>query len=231
MRTFTKFAIYLLVVALHYNVGFADSEAKPTAALQLEYYTKSFKVLNGEEVIKFDLPFSVTENGGIEITNIETSCGCTATDLAKKTFEFGEKSHVSGSISTKEKSGFSTISIIIHGRSLSNPGKSFKETAKLSLYVEPIFIVSKNVLFWKKGAQPLEQKINVSFSKPMRIQEMTESPNRFSVKINTIKTESEYEISVRPTTTINDQSHEVISVIGIDREGRQHFQRIHFLVR
>ncbi len=96
-----------------------------------------------EDVIVVDtIKFTNAGDKPLEIINIRTSCGCTATKLEKKVYEPGEEGEVIVQLNTRNFSGLvrKSVSIYVKDSEPSNVKVTLQANIKRKLDIEPRFI-------------------------------------------------------------------------------------------
>lgn len=139
----------------------------------------------------FTFAFENTGDFPIEITDVKTSCGCTAVELEQKLYQPGDKGVIEGSFSVGDRRGLQQSSISVSTDNLGQP------TVKLGLSLEipQLLILKPGLLLWRVGAE-LEAK------------ELTMIPNAdLRVKIVSIETDGDTFSVVSKPSVANEGSY------------------------
>jgi hypothetical protein len=118
----------------------------------------------GEEEVRLAFAFTNRTDRVVTITEVETSCGCTAASLAKKTYAPGEKGRLDVTFDAKGTAGPQHKTIYV--RTDDAP-----ESAALTLKVNvPVWLeIAPRLLWWKIGEKPSAREAVVTVAEPARI--------------------------------------------------------------
>ena len=150
-----------------------------------------------EVVARFSFKNDTTKP--LTITHLESSCGCTVPQLAKKTYAPGETGEIVAYFTIGQRMGMQNSTIQV-----ATSDAPRKPTAlRLQIDIPDPLETSPLLLTWKRGGEAKDQVFTVK-AKPgfsVKIAEISVSNQQFTAEIATAKEGSRYDIAVRPKNT------------------------------
>jgi hypothetical protein len=184
LRAVGLIAIGLLAPLLHAELAWSSRTLERTARL-------------GEDDVAFTFHFSNPTDHTVTIQDVETSCGCTAATLARKTYAPGEKGTLEVTLDTRGLSGpvEKTLSVRTTGN---------QPPAKLTLRVNvPTWLeLSPRLLWWRVG-DPLAAKEAVITLHSPEVKILSASSNSpgFTARLRPDPDGSRQHLALTPTAT------------------------------
>ena len=151
-----------------------------------------------DKTVTVDFAFHNATDHPVEIRKIRTSCGCTVTDSAKKTYGSGEKGTVKAVFTTGGRKGKQEKTILVE-----TSEKKSAERLTLRVNLPDTVKIDKEMLSWNIG-DPLEsQSFEVSVIEPGTAKVVAGSPlgTGFQADLKEIKAGEKYQVVVTPVTT------------------------------
>jgi hypothetical protein len=169
------------------------------AELQWEKRELEFKPQLGETNVIAHFKFVNSGTQKVTIVNVETSCDCTKAELAKKTYEPGEKGEILIKFDTTHRFGVQQKQIVVR----SDSQKESVSILSLKVFIPELLSITPQILLWKKGeaTDPKTVKINVAHPQLVKITAITSTIPEFSYHLKVVKAGSEYELMITPATT------------------------------
>jgi len=164
----------------------------------------------------------------VTITQLRSSCGCTTTRLAKRTYQSGEQGVIIATFKFGKRQGYhkKTIAVTTEG-----PDESITNL-EIAAHIPELLKVRPNLVCWKRGEEkePKTISVVVAYPQPVKILEVRLNSDRFVSTVKTIVEGKEYEIHVEPV----DTDKPVVTTLDIETdlpsEGRKVF-RSYSLIR
>ncbi len=128
MKRFYLIFALLLISALTLSFNFKSTDFLKTfrfsegPAVSFTEITKDFGKITQGEIIQYEFPFTNNGNQDLEISNVTTSCGCTAaTSGDKKTYAAGESGVIKITFNSNGKQGHIEKTVMIQSNDAVNP--------------------------------------------------------------------------------------------------------------
>ncbi len=153
--------------------------------------------------------FKNTGDTAVTIIEVLPSCACTTIETAKRSYAAGESGTLKVRLALESLSGSQEETIAV--TTDDSPG----EPVILRLYadIQPLIVLSPQVLSWSVGAEPEETSALAVASGPLRLASLTvtrTSPSgAAAVRVETVTEGSQYRIRVRPASTERTQNFTV----------------------
>lgn len=166
------------------------------ADLVFERETVSITPKAGEDRVIVSFPFRNAGAQPFTITQLDASCGCTAVDLEKRTYQPDEKGELAVIFDLNGLSGQQDKTIQVY----------YDRGAMIQLHIKALLAEAPTVtpafLTWKVGAEAKEQVAVVTMPKGVveRVTEVTSSSPVITGKIFP-RDDDTYAIAVTPTST------------------------------
>ncbi|HRX50491.1 MAG TPA: DUF1573 domain-containing protein [Candidatus Krumholzibacteria bacterium] len=202
LRTLPR-ALTLGAVALVLLAAGPAAALDPLPAIMVSPETFDFGTLDQKQVRTTEI--TVTNAGGapLEIERLETTCGCTAAEPAKKLLEPGESTLVTITFDSKTFSGEQHKSVLIHSNDPTEPTKEIKLTA--FVHAPLIFTPSWKSIGFGMG--------RVSEMKPQSITVM--SPDVESLVINLSDVDTDLlSVEVLPTAKNDPRERQLVFTVN-----------------
>ncbi|MGJ3244152.1 MAG: DUF1573 domain-containing protein [Opitutales bacterium] len=111
----------------------------------------------GEKHYPFAFPFENTGDQAVIIEHVKTSCGCTTTQLAKKTYRPGETGIIEGRFAVGNRQGHQHKKVRVHTNDLSQPVIALG----LKLDIPRLVTVKPGLLLWRAGTEPTSKSVTI----------------------------------------------------------------------
>lgn len=152
----------------------------------------------GQETIEFGFPFENRGDRPVTILSVESSCGCTAAALEKRTYQPGEGGEIRATFTPGARVGLQEKSIRV--RTDASP-----ESVELRMRVEipVVFEVTPRVVYWNKGEKPEPKRVEVRLNPSARlvVAKVAADAPGWQVAWSRIEDSNRYEVTVRPDST------------------------------
>jgi hypothetical protein len=152
-------------------------------------------------------------NIGEQVVTIETvrpSCGCTVTELAKRSYASSERGEIRACFDIGERRGRHevTLSVTLAGGLPAIP-------LKLAVNIPEIARIIPPILRWNRGEPAIAKTMLVEAlpGQPLAVVTVTtDQPEGFSTRLEAVRENGAYRISVSPQSTDRPQ----VSVLGVE---------------
>lgn len=172
----------------------------PAAQAQLEWDVTESELHPGltetESISVF--PFVNTGDKPVTIQAIKPSCGCTATQLAKLTYQPGEQGQVSAVFTFGRRQGYQEKNIVI-----TTDSSTTETTLKLKVHLPEIVEMKPLFVWWQRGEEktPKEIQFKVLHNEPFHILKTASRDERLRAEVKEVEKGRLYTIVVTPTST------------------------------
>ncbi|MBN2237839.1 MAG: DUF1573 domain-containing protein [Bacteroidales bacterium] len=95
------------------NTAVENSVGKETTSISFEKTSHDFGAVVDGEKVTYSFKFSNTGNNDLEIQNVGTSCGCTASDYTKGLIKPGEKGRIQVTFNSSHRTGMQNKTISV----------------------------------------------------------------------------------------------------------------------
>lgn len=167
--------------------------------LAWESRTLEFKPMAGERSQSAKFKFQNAGQKPVTILNIQTSCGCTTAETAKKTYLPGEQGEVAVNFLFGGRRGPQNKSIVV------STDDSREASVILIMKVDILELVKvrPSFLYWKKNAEKTPQTIDLKMtsSVPAKVVSVSSSDSHFTAELKPDEDGKEYELIVTPLDT------------------------------
>jgi len=148
-----------------------------------------------EKTAKADFVFTNISKEPVVIGSVKPGCGCTTAALEKKTYQPGEKGHITAVFTIGGRRGVQAKAITVNVRGESEP----TVLTMVTRVSEPIRI-DPPLVTWKNGETPRSKTIKLSLPAGMKVERVASSDPKISAKLENSKG-GEYQITVTPEAT------------------------------
>ncbi|MBC2603042.1 DUF1573 domain-containing protein [Puniceicoccus vermicola] len=142
--------------------------------------------------------FANIGDDAVTITEVKPSCGCTTTELDKKTYEPGEVGKIEATLKIGSRKGVQTKTIRVSTKGEEKPTVLTMETVIPDLLnIRPAFV------FWKKGEVPDGKTIElkVGIEEPIKVLSAESNNGSIEVHLEEIEEGRSYQLHLFPTQT------------------------------
>ncbi len=153
-------------------------------------------------VLEARFPFTNTGAAPVEITGVESSCGCTTVSLEKRRYEPQEAGEIIAKYTVGTQSGAETKTVQV----VTNDGRE-PTVLTLNIQVPEIVRIKPSFLQWSHGESLSEKKVTLEMLQDTPVKEPTaqSSAANFTTEIKTLVPGRKYELVVRPLRTDQPQ--------------------------
>ncbi|MDA1141955.1 MAG: DUF1573 domain-containing protein [Planctomycetota bacterium] len=135
----------------------------------------------------------------VTIKKLETTCNCTTTRLARKTYQPGEIGEIVATVDFENGQGLMLRPVLVHTDDPMRQKISLSIKAQVPLLAE----IKPMAVFWKRGEKPIPKSILVNFvpAAPIHLLEVQTKTSAVTTRIKTIEEGRKYEVLIVPTAT------------------------------
>ena len=188
-------------IPLVFRLALASTLLMQVAGAGLKFDSTHVKIQAkpAQEELPVTFKFVAEGEKSVQITKVETTCGCLKAKADKATYKSGEKGVIDSVFSVGSFEGEHIKSLYIH----TDDPENERIHLKVSVNVPKLFEIEPQVQKWKVGETAASKKISfkVLYEKPVKIERITSSRENFEAEFKEIKEGREYEISVKPQDT------------------------------
>jgi len=168
------------------------------SALQWDHKLLEFHPAPTEKAVKAEFSFTNISSEPVTIGSVRSSCGCTTVGLDKKTYQPGEKGHVTAIFTIGSRRGVQVKAIRVAVQGEPDPAiLSLVANLSVPLKIDPEFV------FWQRGEDPCPKimKLAIPSDSHLRPTKVSSNDPRISTTLETVKAGSEYRIVITPDGT------------------------------
>ncbi|HEY2344008.1 MAG TPA: DUF1573 domain-containing protein [Chthoniobacteraceae bacterium] len=176
------------------------------ADLHWDQPIQNFRFTPDSKEVEAHFTFRNTGSTTVTITDVQKSCGCTVTKLAKKSYAPGEQGDLVTTYAFHGETGEMRKLFTV----FSDDHPKQPVTLDLRVSVHEPFDVKPMLVYWRVG-DPAEAK-TVQLSAvgfPVRATSVSSSNPRISASLQTVKAGDQYLVSIKPADTAQKESGEV----------------------
>jgi len=200
---------FLSLLALLGMLNFAAAQS----ALRWDKKVADLQPDPAEKTARADFAFTNVSKQPVTIDSVKPGCGCTTAALEKKTYQPGEKGHITAvfTIGSHKGDQVKGINVTVRGE---------REPTVLTMVThvsEPVKI-DPPLVFWRTGDALRAKTITVRLPANMGLRLMKVSSNdpKMTAKLETVKEGTEYKITVTPGDTAQ-KSMATLNLQGVTR--------------
>ena len=187
--------------------------ASADSALRWDKKTVELQPGPGEKTARADFNFTNVSKQPVAIDSVKPSCGCTTAALEKKTYQPGEKGHITAVFTIGSHRGVQNkgISVAVHGE---------REPTVLMMVThvgEPMKI-DPSLVAWRTGETAHAKTITVRLPATMgvRLTKVSCSDPKMTATLETVKEGTEYRVIVTPADTAQ-KTMATVNIQGVMR--------------
>jgi len=188
-------------------LGFAQAQS----ALRWDKKTMELQPGPSEKTAKAEFAFTNTGKQPVVIDSVKSSCGCTTVGLEKKTYQPGEKGHITGVFTIGSHKGDQTKSIRVNVR-----GEREATILTMVTHIGEPLKLEPSLVFWRTGEAPRAKIINVKLPAGVRITRVTSSDPKIAATLEPVGEKGEFKITVTPEGTAQ-KTTAVLNIQGVTR--------------
>ena len=134
----------------------------------------------------------------VDITQLESSCGCTTVNLEKRHYEPRESGEVVARYTVGAQTGTQTKTILV----VTNDGQA-PTTLTLEIHLPEVVRLLPPAVNWKHGETPTPRVMTLEIvgDVPAKSVDVASSASGFDTQVNTLVAGRKYELAVRPAST------------------------------
>jgi hypothetical protein len=167
--------------------------------------------------------FKNTGDAPVTILNLATDCGCTRTELTKKTYSPGEGGMIKTSFTVGVRVGVQEKHIQV----TTNESPTTPIDLQLIVNIEQLVIVSPQTLLWKKADKLEEKSVTVTAGTSRKIasvEVLAITPVQTSVaRVQTVEAGSKYQILLEPVSLVEPVSSTISCIARFQDKTYQRF--------
>ena len=192
--------------------------AQAQSALRWDKKTIELQPAPAEKTARAEFGFTNVGKQPVIIDSVKASCGCTTVALEKKTYQPGEKGHLTGVFTLGSRKGDQAKSIRVDVR-----GEPATVLMMVTHIGEPIKL-EPSLVFWRTGEAPRAKTITVKLPTGMRLTRVSSSDPKIAATLEPVGEKSQYKITVTPEGTAQ-KATAVLNIQGVTRSNElQTFQ-------
>ncbi len=149
-----------------------------------------------EKTARADFNFTNASQKPVVIDRVKPSCGCTTAALEKKSYQPGEKGHITAVFTLGSRKGDQAKSIRVDVR-----GENPATLLTLVTHIGEPARLEPSLVFWRAGEAPRPKTISVKLPPGVRLTRVSSSDPKFATTLEPVGEQSEYKISVTPDGT------------------------------
>lgn len=200
---------FLSLLALLAMLGIASAQS----ALRWDKKTVEASLAPGEKTARADFAFTNISKAPVTIDSVKTSCGCTTATLEKKTYQPGEKGHITAVFASNGRQKgpqVKGIRVVVRGDPEPTVLTMVAQIGE-AVQIDPPFV------FWRVGDAPRPKTIRVKIPAGMglRLARVSSNDPKIAAALETVKEGAEYQIAVTPQNT-DRQAMAVLSLLAVN---------------
>ncbi len=151
-----------------------------------------------EESVSASFKFKNTGDKSVEISDVKSSCGCTAAQLDKKIYAPGESGEVTAILNIGSRQGLQVTAITV----TTNDGEK-PVTLIMKTLIPEMIKIRPTVVWWPRGAAPDPKAINIHVQQEylVRVVGVESGGEGFDVRLEEVVAGRHYRINLTPTST------------------------------
>lgn len=192
------------------------------AALVFEKSNVEITAQPGDKQAIAVFPFRVDGGQPLQITQVRTSCGCTTTQLAKTSYQAGEKGEIKAVFAFGDQSGDQFKQVVVKSSC-----QGVEQVLKLSLlvHISQLATLSPIALFWDVGEQRSERTIEVLCSKKKAVSvQATAESDLAEVTVVPLQAGKTYRVRVRPRSTDAPLREKIWVEVDFGKAGKRRYE-------
>ncbi|MBE2180963.1 MAG: DUF1573 domain-containing protein [Chthoniobacterales bacterium] len=151
-----------------------------------------------EESASASFRFKNTGDKSVEISDVKSSCGCTAAQSGKRIYAPGESGEVTATLNIGNRQGLQVTAITV----TTNDGEK-PVTLIMKTLIPEVLRIRPTVVWWPRGAAPDSKAINVLVQQddPVRVVGVESSGDAFDVRLEEVVAGRHYRVNLTPAST------------------------------
>ena len=217
--------IALLVATASVPPAKSTATPDPSASgprLKLSQDSWNFGTARHLEHLETTVQLSNTGTAELRISNVSTSCGCTAAQPEKRVLLPGESTPLKITFNTRGKNGPTSANVWIESNDTSEPKKALRVEGKVkrAVKIEPEFAVFR--LLSPDELMSTRVRVVNTTPQPMQLKLQDYASGKFTAELNEIRAGQEYEIVIttRPPITQRRMADMLHVTTGLEDEPR-----------
>jgi hypothetical protein len=200
---------FLPLLALFGMLSWANAES----ALRWESKTVEAQANPGDKTARAEFVFTNVSKQPVTISSVKPGCGCTTATLEKKTYEPGEKGHITAIFTPGSHQGTQVKGIRVAVR-----GEAEPTTLTMVTHIGAAPKMDPPLVFWRTGEAPHPKTIHVKLPPEagLRLVKVTSNNPKIAAKLATLKEGSDYQLSVTPEAT-KERTTAILTIQGQTR--------------
>ena len=197
-RYFFLLVIFALALSLHAELEWEDPIQEfypgPEATYQTAYFT--FRNMGLEPV---------------SITSVQSSCGCTTTDLEKRTYAAGESGTIEARFDFGKRTGLQVKEIYV----TTDAPNMLKEILELKVHIPTLLTVSPRSLYWRheENREPKSIRVSIENDQPVHIERVESTNPDFRVILKAVNPGNEYLLTVLPPHDDGNSARTTLDIV------------------
>ncbi len=216
----------LLRAALVFAMAAVGCRSQARAELAWKQRVVELQAEADSTVLEARFPFTNTGVKAIDVTQVESSCGCTVVSLEKRHYEPHESGEIVAKYTVSSQAGEQTKTVQVE----TNDGQP-PTVLTLSIHVPQVLSIQPPFLVWRHGELPNPKTISVEVAKDFSAKDVSvqSSAVGFVAGLVPLVPGRKYELTVHPQST--DQHQFSTLVIRCHFGDQEKFFRAYATVR
>ncbi|MGK0187410.1 MAG: hypothetical protein ACI9R3_003197 [Verrucomicrobiales bacterium] len=174
-----------------------------------------------QDELPVQFTFQAEGEGAVDITEVQTTCGCLKAKADKKTYKSGEKGVIDCIFSVGSFEGQHIKSIYV----ITSNENQARIPLKVTVNVPQLFKIEPQVQKWKVGEELVPKKVTftVVHEDPIEIVSLNSSRDAFTADFKEIEKGRVYEIMLKPSDTSKPMlgALSIVTNCAIDRHKKK----------
>lgn len=211
-----------LFLALASALSLAEPATPPLAGLTFERTSVVIAAELGAPSVEVEFPFTNPTNAPVEITTINSTCGCTVPSLEKLHYAPGEAGVLKARFDIGDRQGRQAKRITVH---------TSTGIQRLDLVVElptRVTLAPRLVLFRQSDTQPKSARLEFSADTPVTLLSLSEPDPAFALDTQVIEPGRLFTIHARLTQTPEADTRSIVVIHTRGASGREYRDTLFF---
>ncbi len=187
------------------------------AQLAFEAHSVTVTAEPGASEVPVYFPFVNEGDEPVTILGMDTTCGCTTSELEKLHYEPGESGRIEAVLKAGPRSGVQQQ----HVRVRTDNPRAPEHHLTLRVQIPELIELSGRMLYWRVGddPDPKSVRVRVAHSEPIHITEVLTPPRSdFTVELKEVEKGRAYELIATPNSTESRSATSVMLVTDFPSE-------------
>lgn len=169
------------------------------ASLTWQNTEHEFATAPGDQIAIGLFRFTNPGKAPVTIISLDTSCGCTTAELAKRTYAPGESGEIKAIFNLGERTGLQEKSVQV----TTDENPSAPTTLKLKVTIPDLFTCTPRLQLWRVGDSPSAKTTLVTAVGPLKItglEPYPAMPDQATTRIECLEAGTRYRLTLEPAS-------------------------------